>query len=34
MLTVAQAIIQCTKDGYDPVLQKAAFDKCVDGYTS
>ena len=34
VLTKAQAIIQCTKEGYDPVLEKAAFDQCVARYTS
>ncbi len=34
VLTKAQAILQCTKEGYDPVLEKAAFDQCVARYTS
>ncbi len=36
VLTVAEAIVQCTSEGYvdNPLDDNDAFDKCVDGYTS
>ncbi|HEU4811299.1 MAG TPA: lytic transglycosylase domain-containing protein [Nocardioides sp.] len=33
VLTEAEAIIQCTKEGYNALTNKAAFDKCVYDYT-
>ncbi|WP_193612922.1 lytic transglycosylase domain-containing protein [Nocardioides lijunqiniae] len=34
LLTVAQAIVQCAADGLNQLLNPAAFDKCVKGYTT
>jgi hypothetical protein len=35
VLSLAQAILQCTKEGYidNPLNPNDAFDKCVYGYT-
>lgn len=33
LLSPTQAALRCVADGYDPVLQKAAYDECVYGYT-
>jgi membrane-bound lytic murein transglycosylase B len=34
VLSVAEATAQCTKEGYNPLVDKAAWDKCIAGYTS
>jgi membrane-bound lytic murein transglycosylase B len=34
VLTVVEATAQCTAEGYSPLVNKAAWDKCIAGYTS
>ena len=34
ILTAPQAAQQCTQEGYNVAVNKAAWDKCIAGYTS
>jgi membrane-bound lytic murein transglycosylase B len=34
ILTASQAALQCTAEGYNVAVNKAAWDKCIAGYTS
>jgi membrane-bound lytic murein transglycosylase B len=34
VLTQAQAAVQCTEEGYSALTDKAAWDKCIAGYTN